>query len=73
MIKQIQTKIPVVHHIAADNPIFLESRNSQHGENKIGVCRVAVAGIGCCGLWVEPPLEYRTAPLQVAWAMKNAL
>ena len=43
------------------------------GENKIGVCRVAVAGIGCCGLWVEPPLEYRTAPLQVAWPMKNAL
>ena len=43
------------------------------GENKIGGCRVAVAGIGCCGLWVEPPLEYRTAPLQVAWPMKNAL
>ena len=30
MIKQIQTKIPVVHHIAADNTKFLESRNSQH-------------------------------------------
>ena len=30
MIKQIQTKIPVVHHIAADNTKILESRTSQH-------------------------------------------